>query len=555
MLGMDCIKQNLYYMCMRYHQSYLRCMIIHLILEHNNRLNLKQNKLVANVLANLLLLKSLVLGKLYVDSDTFNLSQVWATLRGNLLIPSSSENLTSEKEDPVICFGKLRQNSSKNAFAGFMASVSLLSHIPHEPPSCQNLVAEREDNYNFTLPFNASLWNLHGSVTIIRDQEDSLCSLSYHNVVFNKLLNYYDFYRLCRSLGGKAPNIQDLENGLLELETCQKHETYELWGEEEEEVTESEMVTATCPVLLLANSTQSRQSCLREVTCSLCRVPVNTVYTLYGDVKKFDRHYTLSLIPGEGFSLNGDATSTISMVGESWMLNSRLQQEHWRLHNESWPLGRRLWNSSHDSLVLTLASCNILQFSSNDGVCLPRNRRCDEFQDSDDNSDEQECHERLLRKQKTYNSFKNPFHGRNEKGSIWITTRMEYVSKISTEKGIAEIRLAMKTEWQDPRVKFVDVKMSHTLFPCTEIWTPRIHVIAGYNKGPDMEKKVLLNACYVNQERKQSEHRDLSDPYMGKFCLSLDTCFVKALNLTHNARIDWARYRTKSCTRLYRKQK
>lgn len=427
----------------------------------------------------------------------------------------------------MICFGKPRQNSSQNAFTGFVASVSLLSHIPPEPPSCQNLVAERGDNCNYTLPFNALLWNLHGSVTITRDQEDSLCSLSYHNVVLNKLLNYHDFYRLCRSLGGRPPSMQDIENGTSELETCEKHKTYELWVEEEEEVTDNEMVTATCPVLLLANSTLGWQSCLREATCSLCRVPVNTVYTLYGDVNKFDRLYTLKLIPGEGFYLNGDATSTISKVGESWVLNSRLHQEHWRLHNESWPLGRRLWNSTHDNVVLTLACCNILQFSSNDGVCLPRNRRCDEFQNSDDNSDEQECHKRLLKKQKTYNSFKNPYHGRDENGSIWITAVMEYVSKISTKEGIAEIKFAMRIEWQDPRLKFVDVKMSRTLFPCTEIWTPRIHVIAGYDAGPDMEKKVLMNACYINQERKQSELRDLSDPYMGKFCLLLGYTFCK----------------------------
>lgn len=465
-------------------------------------------------------------------------------MRGNLLLPSSSEDLASEREDPIICFGKSRQKSSQNAFTGFVASVSLLSHIPPELPTCQSLVAEREDNYNSTLPFNASLWNLHGPVTITQVQEDSLCSHSYHNVVLNRLLNYHEFHRLCRSLGGRPPNLQDLENRMLEVEACERTRTNELWGEkeegEEEEVTVSESVTATCPVLLLANSTLGWRSCLSEVTCSLCRVPVNTIYTLYGDVKKFDRHYALKLIPKEGFYLEGDVTSTISKVDASWELHSRLHQEKWRLHNGSWPLGRRLWDSSHDSVVLTLASCNILQFSSNDGVCLPRSRRCDELQDSADNSDEQECHERLLWKQKTYNSVKNPYHGRGMNGSLWITPAMEYVSKISTEKGIAEISFAMLAEWQDPRLKFVDVKMSRTFFPCTEIWTPRIHVIAGYNAGPDMEKKVSMNACYINKKRTQPQHRDLSDPYMGKFCLLLGNMFCTGPLSTHDARVDEA---------------
>lgn len=440
---------------------------------------------------------------------------MWVALRGNILTPSDSEDSVNGWEDQRLCFG----GSSDNAFSGFVASVSLLSHFPHEPPSCQTLVAERQDDFNSTLlPFNVSLWKHYGPVTITEVQDDSLCSLSYHYVVLHRFLNYHDFFRLCRSLGGRPPNTQDLQNGALDVETCEGNGTHELWGEEDEEETVSEEVTTTCPVFLLANSTLGWRSCLSEVTCSLCRVPVNTIYTLYGDVKKFDRHYTLHVIPEGGFYLDGDATSTISKIGASWVLHSRLHQEHWRLHNGSWPLGRRLWDSSHDRVVLTLASCNILQFSSNDGVCLPRGRRCDGLKDYHDASDEQDCHKRLLRTELSYDTSRNPYYDRGENGLLWFDVNLIHIGKIESEKRMSLIEGIFTFMWKDPRVNFIDFK-DGIFLPCSDIWFPSVQAFAGsrYSVGPIVDIKRHERYCMAEQSKNSNGVRDLGDPLMGKY--------------------------------------
>lgn len=445
---------------------------------------------------------------------------MWVALRGNILTPTSSKDSISEWDEPMLCFGKSSQETSENGFAGFVTSVSLLSHIPPEPPTCQTLV---DDDFNSTfLPLSTLLWHPFSHTSITEVQEDSLCSLSYHYVVLNRLLNYHDFSRLCRSLGGWPPNIQDLKNGVVDVETCERKGTHELWSEkeEEEEETVSEEVTATCPVFLLANNTLGWKSCLSEVTCSLCRVPVNTVYTLYGDVEKFDRHYTLKLIADEGFYFDGNATSTISKVEESWMLHSRLHQEQWRLHNGTglWPLGRRLWYSSHGEVMLTLASCNILQFSSNDGVCLLRRRRCDGLKDSHDGSDEQSCYKRLLKKELSYDTTQNPYVDRGEKGSVWFNPILMHIGKIESEKGMALIEGMFDFKWNDPRVNFVDFKIINFL-SCKDIWIPSVLGIArsGYSSGPTVAIKRHGQYCYAEPTTPNQGVRDLGDIFMGKY--------------------------------------
>ncbi|KAK3878449.1 hypothetical protein Pcinc_016909 [Petrolisthes cinctipes] len=466
-----------------------------------------------------------------------NGTQVWAALRGNILTPSSIESSVKKMKGSVFCFGKLLFNdSSENAFTGFLASVSLLASIPAEPPSCQSLIVETEDS-NFDLTFNLSLWNLRGPVFITQVQEDSLCSRSYYNVVLNRSLNYNDFYRLCRSLGGRPPNMEELKHGLMEVwngtydvwwaerevadgtqEWLGKRKvvdgTYEWWKEGE---AVSEAVTLNCPVLLLTNNTVGWRPCLSEVTSSLCRVPDNTMYTLYGAVKKFDRHYTLKLIAEGGFYLEGDATSSINKIGKSWVLHSRLHQEKWQLHNGSWPLGRHLWDASHDNVLLTLASCNILQFSSNDGVCLPRSRRCDGIKDFDDMSDEQNCHKRLFRKEISYDTLHNPYEERGENGSIWIQPHLFYIGKIQSWESISLIQGPFVFKWQDPRLTFVDLKVPLHTFPCQDLWVPRLCAMSGnlHSIGPAVAIKNINQICYIRGYKRSPEVRDLSDPFMG----------------------------------------
>ncbi|KAK3881313.1 hypothetical protein Pcinc_014239 [Petrolisthes cinctipes] len=455
----------------------------------------------------------LCVGHLPVENGT----QVWAALRGNILTPSSIESSVKKMERSVFCFGHFFfKGSSKNSFTGFLASVSLLASIPAEPPSCQSLIVETEDN-NFALTFNLSLWNLAGPVFITQVQEDNLCSRSYYNVVLNRSLNFNDFYRLCRSLGGRSPNMEELKHGLMKV----WNGTYDVWWAEREVADgtykwweEGEAVTPNCPVLLLTNNTVGWRPCLSEVTSSLCRVPDNTMYTFYGAVKKFDRHYTLKLIAEGGFYLEGDATSSINKIGKSWVLHSRLHQEKWQLHNGSWPLGRHLWDASHDNVLLTLASCNILQFSSNDGVCLPRSRRCDGIQDFNDMSDEQDCHKRLFRKEISYDTLHNPYQ---ERGDIKDHLKLETSAILSWWENV---NLTMEEYYS---ISFPCQLMVHR-YPFGRYQCNASLYL--YSDFKEMEWKSNYRDLSTFQELYYEGDRDLLDYFLDNVTMDIDNMFV-----------------------------
>lgn len=433
-------------------------------------------------------------------------------MRGILLTVTETEEVEAKTmKDPGLCIG------NSTSFVGLVAALSVQSGstvgFAAAASNCSSLLANTEEWLTIS-----STWKDYGPVEVIEIEDDYLCSHSFHNVLLKAPLGYRGLLRICRSFSGYFPTEEDVMSGAVEvptseLQTCTTDETHVSWVGSEATVAEG--MTAHCPTML-ANGTVDSRVCLSELECSICRVPVGLRFTLYGAIHDFDRYYYLKLLPDENIYFEGVESCNITKQGDVWVLRSRLHRRTWRLPQAVRPLGRRPWFSAQENTTLTLTSCGPLQFSSNDGVCLLRSRRCNGRRDSPDGSDEEGCQERLIRKEPNYDPRQSPYLGLKEKGTLMYRVYLDNVGKIKTEVGIANVQMRVLLKWHDLRINFVDTRMLTNFISCKEIWHPTIGLVAGNRDGSEIKVDPFHEYCFVYWKKKVIEQQDLNDPFMGK---------------------------------------
>ncbi|XP_047500854.1 uncharacterized protein LOC125046895 [Penaeus chinensis] len=223
------------------------------------------------------------------------------------------------------------------------------------------------------------------------------------------------------------------------------------------------------------------------------------------------------MLPEGRFYFEGIQTSNISEEGGTWHLRSHLHRRTWRLAaHGALPLGRRVWHYGSKNATLTLTSCSVLQFSTNDGLCIPRSQRCDGKKDLADGSDERRCRERLVEKQTDYDSSVPPTNGTNAQGDVFYDYSLFNINHITSEKGEALLDIGFNLQWQDHRVTLWDVGPNPVSFSCEDIWYPKIGMVAGYKKGAAIDVECYSSECYVKKDQAVSEELNLGDPLMGR---------------------------------------
>ncbi|XP_045595803.2 glycine receptor subunit alpha-4 [Procambarus clarkii] len=331
--------------------------------------------------------------------------------------------------------------------------------------------------------------------------------------------DYNGMLRICKGFGGHFPTEEEVASGGLEVANsvashCITDETQVSWVGSKGRYGEG--LTTLCPTLL-TNGTLGSRTCLSELECSVCRVPATLRFTLFGDIHDFDRYYFLRIMPDGNIYFKGQETCNITRNDNKWILRSRLHRREWQLQRGSQPVGRHRWCSGDENTTLTLTSCNILQFSSHDGVCLPRSQRCDGNKDSPDGSDEEGCRKRLVDKEPGYEREVTPVYDSNDQGIVTYSYEIFNIDQITNEKGMAHLDIGFFMSWHDPRVRFWDLGENLHFISCDEIWYPKLGMFAGYKQGPGINVECYSSRCNTRKNMNSIEQYDFKDAFMGRF--------------------------------------
>lgn len=463
-------------------------------------------------------------GKKNVNTNHVELLlQVWAIVNGERLERSVAEIDLSLESFSGLCFGSPSVDPpSVSAYVGGVSVHEGLaaglpedgSQVPSTAVACSVLVASAA-----LLPVSAS-WFRRRDMVVVEYAEGELCSPSAHNLVVRHLGCYHELDALCGAFGGSLLSEEEVFQGLVDftddsLNRCVTDDVHVAWISTSD--AKANDLMAKCSTLLVTGDVGSRP-CISELKCSLCRMPVWHRYTLYGDIELFDRYYFVKPLPEGDFFFEGTATSNISKKGSTWVLQSHLHQRSWRLAQEASPVGRREWRSGGGSrMTLTLTSCSVFHFSTDDGLCLPRAQRCDGRADAPDGSDERGCSERVMTKPPDYDIADGPYQSSEETGTLDYSFTMYHLSQIKTEENVATVDMLHLVTWHDPTLRFWDLKKDrwHS-FPCKDIWYPKIGLMAGYGIGGEAEVENYKRICVVRKEKDTIEEFDITDPYMGK---------------------------------------
>lgn len=428
--------------------------------------------------------------------------QVWAAVGNHLYDVTKIQNLSLSSDFWDLCLGDY---TSSRSFTGLVTAISRhITNIPHLAGNCSEALTESEglDSY----------WKAMSSLPIIEMEEQQICSTHMHDITLHSAYGYTKFQKICSSLGGRLPRVEEATTNELDDSRCTTEDGFISWLHDD--AVRVEGVWSQCPALQV-NDTAGQRLCVADLPCSRCRVSSARRYYLYGPVEEFDREYSLKMLPDGLFYFEGHYTSNISRRNNEWELWSRLHSRWWRLKHNSWPLGRHLWYSVDLSATLTFTSCNSVQFPANDGTCLLRNQRCNGQQNHPDDSDEVGCRDRLIYKNPDYDATSKPAQGYDP---VNVTSIVEliHIDKINAAHDNAKIEMVILLTWYDNRLRFVDVREGQNVFSCDKIWTPQLYVMSGYDFGPEANVSRIMKFCLIEVPGSSEMEVNKTDPFLGE---------------------------------------
>ncbi|XP_050692100.1 uncharacterized protein LOC126983435 [Eriocheir sinensis] len=412
------------------------------------------------------------------DQQDLWIYKVWVSLHGRRHDTTAGGFMSGWQgwqNGMVVCFS--------NNFTGMVTGLTLLKgkEVEEEeeggrmriPADCSALVARNV----LTHPLDDSWFLKNYSLTLEEElPEDPCLRTPPQTVRLQGPGGYQAFLWLCRSLGGDLPTRVD---DMMMEHNCSTGK-YLTWASRSVEMGAGS--DALCPVLL-AGGGAGQLPCLNELDCAFCLVPEGLTYTLFGQAKGFDRHYTLRTLLDGTFDFQGMGTSVIYQGALGWTLGSRHHNEEF--HQRLWVMGRRRWyrtglghltnahtctdNSKNSdthtaSKLLTFTVCNALYFSSDDGECLLRREMCDLGTNSSGWSDQRNCKTRIITDAEDYDTQYGPFT-RVDQQSFSYEIKVRRIFKISTVEGKATLQLHILFTWQDLHLKHNSLDEAR-LIPC-----------------------------------------------------------------------------------------
>lgn len=192
------------------------------------------------------------------------------------------------------------------------------------------------------------------------------------------------------------------------------------------------------------------------------------------------------------------------------------------VHRDAYPLGRHEWllhssvcnRPKGSSVVLGLSTCNDTEFMCSSGDCIHKKLRCNSKDDCADLSDEQGC--TLIDLPRSYRKERPP-EGSAHGEPIELDSTVEILRfvTISDVNRLVRLELNVEITWQDPRLKFLNLKDVFewnrlTAKEAGTIWRPRLE----FPNVFDGNVKLLKEGTYIRKIGEQMD-ADMNDVNMG----------------------------------------
>ena len=161
--------------------------------------------------------------------------------------------------------------------------------------------------------------------------------------------------------------------------------------------------------------------CLLIKLCTVCSIEDSTpIFTLRGScwAATYDINYYLANDLEHGVYYDGYKTSKLELQEGRWKVSEKHNLTGYNLSikydHGDYPIGRHFWRVNDPDCGITkevaeisVSRCEFgIEFTCNSGHCIDINKRCNNINDCDDNSDEDKCS--LITIPKSYNKIKPP---------------------------------------------------------------------------------------------------------------------------------------------------
>ena len=418
-----------------------------------------------------------------------------------------------EFSDDVFCFGST--NESLNTFTGIVAGLSVKlwneteEHTTHfHPTDCSDLVSE-----DSALLLDTE-WEVQGDASLLDYDSGVLCEEAFIPITIMKFVGHKPHLDICKSINGRFMTegevAGDLFHGISNAtNSCAPFNENLFW-------IAGEMLGSglqkRCPTVHV-NGTVGSQPCISELHCSICLLPKQMSFALYGEIFDLDRTFTLVGLNNGEFYLKGKEASEIHHNGSHWVMSSHLHSNQWSLQNSVFPSGRKIWQSEEKNLTLAVTQCNKGQFACNTGDCIKRKHLCDGYENCEEGEDEKECD--IIRLNKGYDRNKSPGFGQPKQELLYYSLSIYSISDILTTDGQVTIDFLIYFTWYEYRMQYWNLKPQTQNFPCDIVWNPIVTAMAGYDDGLAFDLDTYDKKCGIYEDHPPKELA-VNDPWMGK---------------------------------------
>ncbi|KAL7635244.1 UNVERIFIED_CONTAM: hypothetical protein RMT77_014231 [Armadillidium vulgare] len=226
--------------------------------------------------------------------------------------------------------------------------------------------------------------------------------------------------------------------------------------------------------------------CTSQTGCAFCEFSGKVIYSLRGACQMAelrDAYFLAHQNELDHLAFRSYGKFKIENKDGIWQwtdITKNLSLAKMIVTENNYPMGRRNWTlleevceQSSGTRELTLTSCNMNEFTCNDGKCILLTDRCDLKYDCYDRSDEKNCE--LISFPADYKRDLPPRGNSDTNNSLLITLKA-LIESVSVDTALMEIRVSfiLQLFWSDNRLKFINLKDSISLNGITQDFFPKL---------------------------------------------------------------------------------